>query len=156
HTGSYKFPREFQKTLEAIETNIRAAYSVLLAIRPYDRRFFFLLPEPLRLPIDWSKCDTFDQYLGRMVQHCARLTGRDPHVVASKKGRGRQKHARTKATYPLMVLIWKIARAVKRHHGNLTLDRHKRRGTWVEALEGLRPLFPEGFIPHAVPFSMIE
>jgi hypothetical protein len=158
HLAATKLPPGAQEAFKSVETKLRAAYAALLALPPEWRFALHLLPEPLP-PIKewkWSEAVPFEDYLRRMVQTCARITGGDPHVKASNGRRGRRSGARTRATYPLMIFIWKIARAVKRHGGKLTLDRHKQRGTWIDALDGLRPLFPKGFIPHAAPLSMIE
>jgi hypothetical protein len=90
-----------------------------------------------------------------MIRKCAEYTGKSPRVTA-KGGRGRRKGDRTKDTYPLKNFVWRLARAIRRHGGGLTLYAKEQRGTWIDALNGLRPLFPEGFIPKAPPLSLIE
>jgi hypothetical protein len=155
-------PPEIVAAIEKFERAIREAYSIFLSL-PEDWRglfhFFEVRPgETLDAPGVLSALqreEPWDSIFRRMIRKCADHTGRPPRV-APKRGRGRRRGDRTKDTYPLKTLIWKLARVVRRHGGRLTLYSKEQRGTWVDALNGLRLWFPEGFIPNTLPLSMIE
>jgi hypothetical protein len=89
--------------------------------------------------------------LSGMVKTCTRLTGKNPYPNGS---RGRRSGDIT--DYPLRSFITGLAVTFMDTGGHLTLDVKGQRGTWVEALNMLRPLLPKGFIPIAPPLSTIE
>jgi hypothetical protein len=157
--NSIQLPPEIMRVVVDIEKNIRAAYSALLTLPLEWRPLLYTIPDP-PLPsivqFDFSQIAQFEQTLERMIKACSMYTGKSPRVMAKSGKRGRRRNDRTKTAYPLKVLIWRVGRAVKRCGGRLTLDRANKRGTWIDALNGLRPLFPEGFIPNALPLSAIE
>jgi hypothetical protein len=167
--NSLRLPAEAMNAVEEIEKNVRAAYSRLLALPADLQKCFFLFPAPdselHRLVFgdetnppsdDAVHLPLFEGAFKAMLALCSLYTKGHPEVAAKSGGPGRRKKHRTRATNTLRSLIWNIARVVKRHHGKLTLDRAKQKGTWIAAMDGLRPLFPQGFIPKAPPLSMIE
>jgi hypothetical protein len=96
---------------------------------------------------DWNDA------LRSMVVACARLTGKSP-VVTAGKGRGRRKG--DIKDYPLKAFVCALVRLVRDNGGTLTLDVKGRRGTWIKALDMLRPLMPANLIPATPPLSTIE
>ena len=151
-------PPEIVATFEKFEKAVREAYSIFLSLPEYWCWILFFEPRPGEAPSDplsiIQRADP-DPIFRRMIRRCAEHTGRRPTVTA-KRGRGRRTGDSTKDTYPFKNFVWKLARTVGRHGGHLTLYAKEQRGTWVDALNGLRLLFPEGFIPSALPLSMIE
>jgi hypothetical protein len=151
---------EVAGAVERFEMALRGAYSAFLLIPEEWRNLFYFSEVRPGEKMDAEICaslvrqEPWDSILLRMIEHSARYTGKRP-VVAVKLGRGRRKGDATKNTYPLRNFVWELARAVRRHGGRLTLYAKEQRGTWIDALNGLRPLFPEGFIPNALPLSMI-
>jgi hypothetical protein len=155
-------PPEVQRAHDEVEEGLRRVYSAMQAIDEGWRTVLFSFYDVTLL---WGENRNFDDYcksvelwepiVRRMVEKCADRSGKSPHVPPRSGRRGRRKRAATKDTYRFKVFIWTIARIVKRHHGHLTLDRTKKHGTWIVALNGLRPLF-DGLIPAALPVSTIE
>jgi hypothetical protein len=154
---------EIVAAIEKFERTIREAYSIFLSL-PEDWRnlFFFFEVRPGESLRDANSIvsalrreEPWDSIFRRMIRKCAEYTGKRPIVIA-KRGRGRRRGDSTKDTYPLKNFVWKLARAVRRHGGGLTLYAKEQSGTWIDALNGLRPLFPEGFIPNVLSLSMIE
>jgi hypothetical protein len=149
--------------VERFETALRGAYSAFLLIpEEYRHLFHFFEVRPDDGPLNAElvvralrREDPWDYIFRRMIRKCADYTGRRPTVIA-QRGRGRRKGSATRDTYPLRNFVWKLARTVRRHGGHLTLYAKEQRGTWIDALNGLRPLYPEGFIPKVLPVSMIE
>jgi len=151
---------EIVSATEKFEKALRETYSIFLSLpEGWRHMFFFFEPRPGETPSDTlsilQREEPWDSIFRRMIRRCADYSGRRP-IVTAKRGRGRRKGDSTKDTYPLKNFVWKLARAVRRHGGRLTLYTKEQRGTWVDALNGLRPLFPEGFIPNTLPLSMIE
>jgi hypothetical protein len=155
-------PPEIVTTVEKFEKAIREAYSIFLSLPEEWRHLFYFFEVR---PGDWRSSgslvsalqreEPWDSIFQRMIRKCTDYTGRRPMVTA-KRGRGRRRGDSTKETYPLKNFVSKLACAVRRHGGRLTLNAKEQRGTWIDALNGLRPLFTEGFIPNALPLSMIE
>jgi hypothetical protein len=135
--------------IERFETALRAAYNAFLQIPEDWREVLTTLPGPGSTKMPW------DRALQSMLRKCSDHTGRSP-IVTPQRGRGRRKGDATKDTYPFRDFIWNVARSVRQHGGHLTLYAREQRGTWIDALNGLRPLFLEGFIPRVLPLSMIE
>jgi hypothetical protein len=156
---SKTIPAETIIVIEKFEKAIREAYSIFLLLpEEWRRRFHFV--ETYEPPKDdilavIQREKPWDSILQRMIHGCANYTGRHPRVAA-KRGRGRRRGDSTKKTYLFKNFVFSLARVVRRHGGGLTLYRLEQSGTWIDALNGLRPLFPKGFIPDDSPLSMIE
>jgi len=137
-----------KEAIEEFERRLRAAYSAFLAIPEEWRDVFCVwecpdVTEAKAIAVMIQRAEHWDSIFQRLIRKCAELTGSDPRVMA-KRGRGRHKKQSTKGTYWLKAFLWKLARIIKRHGGRLTLTRASQSGTWVDALNGLRPLLPSG------------
>jgi hypothetical protein len=152
-----------------VEVALRKALKIILGF-PQPHIFFHVdrptkplsAEERARKDVTWEnvlsqKVVIWKDVLTTMVAHLADFTGKSPRVVAGPKKRGRSKGARTQHSYQLRRLIWNLALAVEEGHGELTLYRENKSGTWIDALNDLRPLMP-GIIPNANEglLSMIE
>jgi len=143
-------PSETVAAIEKFEGAVRQAHSLFFSVPEYWRCLFQFF-EPQVVPGE----EPWDSIFRRMISNCAEHTGGRP-IAAAKRGRGRRRGGATKDTYPLRNFVWKLARVVRRHGGGLTLYAKEQRGTWIDALNGLQPLFFDGFIPAVLPLSMIE
>jgi hypothetical protein len=148
------------EAIEEIEASLRKTYEVFVAAPPAVQLLLTFADTRFPIPPGEITFEMFEMWtvaLKRMIGRCSRFTGRGAHrAVPKRMGPGRRRGSPTKATLRLKMLIWKIARAVKQYGGKLTLSRHDKSGTWVDALNGLRPLFPKNFVPKSIPFTMIE
>jgi hypothetical protein len=81
-------------------------------------------------------------------------TGADPHRIDVERCRpGRRKGM----VYPQVEgLVHTLMRAAELCSGRLTLDRHNKSGTLLEALELVRQTSPPGFIPKALSLASVE
>jgi hypothetical protein len=88
-----------------------------------------------------------------MIFVCTWITGKSP-LVSPGDGRGRRKG--DIKNFPLKSFVHVLAFYLSKNGGRLTLDVKGRRGTWIRALELLRPVMTAGFIPKALPLSTID
>lgn len=132
-----------------LERNIRAARVATFKLTKRERVYLdHAIP---------TKCGFFDwaDILSFINGVCADLTGKNPYPhVRSRTGRGRRRG--DVKDYPLKQFVQSLTRELRDTGGRLTLDVKGRRGTWIKALDMLRPLLPARFIPKAPPLSTIE
>src|SRR5262249_207280 len=94
--------------------------------------------------------DGWTHVLRLMSEACSELTGKNPYPHAkSRSGRGRRRG--DIKDYPLNHLVRSLTNELRDCGGRLTLDVKGQRGSWIKALDMLRPLLPAGFIPKAPP-----
>jgi hypothetical protein len=93
-----------------------------------------------------------------MVAACTFVSGKAflSRRSATAHRRGRPRDASTQAIYIFRTLIEEIANTVKNHDGKLTLTRATETGTWIDALNKLRPHLPGRVIPKKLPLPTIE
>ena len=137
---------KLSKAYADLERSIRAAWVATNKLTKGERDYLEHAMEESALYLQgWRHT------LSIMVRACTRLTGKNPY---SGGARGRRKG--DIKDYPLKSFVTGLAVTFMGTGGHLTLDVKGQRGTWVEALNTLRPLLPNGFIPTAPPLSTIE
>jgi hypothetical protein len=146
----YGRPRR-SKALVDLERSIRVARGAIKGLTKWERAY---LEGRVRSQMTgWGARDVgWNDVLSAMIKPCATLTGKNPW--STRSGRGRPRGGIK--DYPFSKFIRSLAWALHFSGGRLTLDVKGQRGSWVKALDALRPLLPTGFIPVAPPLSTIE
>lgn len=135
-----------------LEQNIRAAYIAVQHITKEERAYLDATTDKWAegaLPPD----EFFRAALFLMARSCAAMSGKSPYMIA-RGGRGRRRG--DIKDYPFKLFICSLARWVLRSGGRLSLDVKNQSGSWIKALDLLRPQLPNGFIPGALPLTSIE
>jgi hypothetical protein len=155
-----------KRVIEA-EKTVRAAYAAVRALSPLQQTVF---DEALRAICECNEIvgeagGTYDddefpprevgiRLLAAMVEAFARITGKSP-TFELRRGRGRRKGAI--GGWQFQHFVEELWRTVNEHGGKLTFSckDNKGSGSMVDALETLRPLLPQGFIPKQLPAKTI-
>jgi hypothetical protein len=144
-------PKE-AKALAEVEDALQAAYKATRKLSPdmrlelgdmvrslYEGGAYAGDFEPLEA--DW------EELLEMMI--CA-LPGFNRAEIARGRGCPRRRNA-------FLGLVAGLARCVDQNGGRLPFNRKKAGSSrWISVFDVLRPIFPKGFIPEALPLAMIE
>jgi hypothetical protein len=150
HDLAARGPRQ-SRALVDLERSIRVARGAIKGLTKYERAY--LEARVRSQMMRWGARDVgWNDVLSAMIEPCATLTGKNPW--STRSGRGRPRGGIK--DYPFSKFIRSLAWALHFSGGRLTLDVKGQRGSWVKALDALRPLLPPGFIPVAPPLSTIE
>jgi len=147
-----RYHHNSSKAFAELERNIRAACVASLGLTKRERDH---LDRVINRHRRIKRPDGWTHVLRLMSEACSELTGKNPYPHAkSRSGRGRRRG--DIKDYPLNHFVRSLTIELRDCGGRLTLDVKGQRGSWIKALDMLRPLLPAGFIPKAPPSQRLQ
>jgi hypothetical protein len=140
-----------EKMLEA-ERRLRAAQDAINALSE-DQRRSITIAMLGSIPFDG---DDWTQQTLKILVGMAKITGSGPYRANEPSKRGPKRDRSHWIFRELVRDLWRIAQV---HGGDFTLwadDRGDAKGTIIEVLHLLRPILPQGFVPHVIPRTTLN